>query len=368
MSFISIPVTASARSAFALCGLVWLAWMAPALADDPAPAAAVEPASQSTFDPLQHRYELGSGWALGRSGFTLGGYAEAVYADPAGRNWEAGLNALSAMLWWEGSSRWSFFSEVELERPLLIGQDDAFSDDQDLILERLHLDYAHGDALKLRVGKFLTPVGRWNIIHAPPLTWTSSRPLITEATFPTNATGGMVYGVLPWTEAGIEYSLYASPGEEIAPEDELDTFSEAYGGRVAATLLPHTQFGLSYVSFEQSSSDEHKQLLSADFLWSWRRFELSGEYVRRSIEREEDHPEEYGHYVQFVAPLTQKLYGVARYEGFRAADTSRGLSVYLGGLNYRVRSGLVLKAEYSRATNDPIGVDDGLLASIAVLF
>lgn len=332
------------------------------------PACAQEPDATRRLDPQERQYELGSGWALGQSGFTLGGYGEAIYADPRGRNWEAGLNALSAVLWWEGNSRWRFFSEVELERPLITGQDEDLNEDQELILERLHVDYLQSDALKLRVGKFLTPVGRWNIIHAPPLTWTTSRPLITEATFPTNATGAMLYGVLPWTDAGLEYSLYASPGEEIAPEDDLDTFSEAYGARLASTLLLHTQFGLSYVSFEQSSSDQHKQLLSADFLWSWRRFEGSGEYVMRSLEGREDHPEEYGHYLQLVAPLSEKLYAVARYEAFRGVDTSRALTVYLGGLNYRVRSGLVLKAEYSRATNDPIGVNDGLLASIAVLF
>lgn len=367
MSCIPIHLFARLRGVVVLLGL--------GLHVLPIPAWAEETKSDTTastqvgLDPLARRYELGSGWALGKSGFTLGGYAEALYVDPAGEAWEAGVNALSALLWWEGKGRWRFFSEIEVERLLIASREDSLNEDQELVVERLYFDYAYADSVKLRLGKFLTPVGRWNLLHAPPLTWTTSRPLITEETFPTSASGAMVYGVLPWTTHGIEYSVYASPNEEIFREPGADTFSEAYGGRVAASPLPYTQLGVSFVSFELAESrDERKHLLSADLLWSWHRFEISGEYVRRSIDQREASVDEYGHYVQLVAPLGEKLYAVARYEGFRAAEAPRDLTLYLGGLNYRVRSGLVLKAEYSRATKDPLGVVDGLLMSIAVLF
>jgi hypothetical protein len=43
-------------------------------------------------------------------------------------------------------------------------------------VERLYLDYLHSDALATRLGKHLTPIGRWNLRHADPLVWTATRP------------------------------------------------------------------------------------------------------------------------------------------------------------------------------------------------
>lgn len=329
-----------------------------------AEAAPAEPA------PSGWRYEPGRGWRHAASGLTVGGYGEAVYADPAGDDWEAGVNALSSMIWWQGRGRLSFASELELERPVFAGPGRRYDDEVEPVLERLHLDYVRGDALKLRAGKFLTPVGRWNQIHAAPLTWTTSRPLITEETFPTNATGLMIHGVLPWTDQGLEYAVYAAPGEEILAESDLDTFREAIGGRLATGLLPHTQFGLSYANFElESDAPVHRYLLGADFLWSWRRFELSGEFALRTIDRSERNRDERGYYVQAVLPLADRLYAVLRHERLDSEDEPGDLRLYVAGINLRVRSGIVLKAEYAHANGD----DDpdrrsGLLASFAFLF
>lgn len=324
--------------------------------------------------PAQPAYEFGRGYRLGAADsplgdFTLGGYAVADYAGPnRSEPWRASLEAISAFLWWDGGGRWRFFSELELDDALIVSPGNTTSDEAGLVLERLHLDFAYSDTVQLRAGKFLTPVGRWNLIHAAPLTWTTSRPLITEATFPTNATGAMLYGVLPLTADGIEYSLYASPGEELFPAEEIDSFTDAWGARLAATVLPNTQLGTSFASFRQESAPDRKTLYGIDALWSWRRFELSGElaYITRKLDK--GRAEERGHYLQLVAPLGAQLYAVLRYEGFRAASTVGDLSLYLGGLTWRPMSGLALKAEYAKATDNDIGVRDGVRASISVLF
>lgn len=314
-------------------------------------------------------YELGLGYRLGDSGFTLGGYAEAAYRDADGDTpWRASLEALSALLWWDGADRWRFLMELELDDALVLEPGGSTADEATPVLERFHVDYAYRDPLKLRLGKFLTPIGRWNVIHAAPLTWTTSRPLITEATFPTNATGAMLYGVLPWGADGIEYALYASPGEELFAAKDVDTFREAFGLRTAAALLPHAQVGVSFATFEQESTPERKTLYGFDFLWAWRRFELSGEAAYRVRDFGEDQADERGHYLQAVAPLSGRLFAVLRYEGFHEIDAGRDLNLYLGGLTWRPRPALALKAEYAQATDNDIGVRDGLRASIAVLF
>lgn len=339
---------------------------APLGAQDTAPEASPDVG----LDPMAARYELGNGLKLGESGFTLGGYGELVYQDAKGSDPQAAVDALSAILWWDGGGRWHFFAELELEDGLIARKGDTTTDEAELVSERLYFDYIQADVFKLRLGKFLTPVGRWNLIHAAPLTWTTSRPLITETTFPTNATGAMVYGVLPFTAEGIEYSIYGAIGEELFPEDDLDTFREALGGRLAASPLPNTQIGLSVVSFEQESTgDEHKTLYGLDLLWSWRQFELSGELAYRTITSGPQQRDEEGHYLQLVTPTPlPRLFLVLREEAFHVSAPDRDQSLSLVGLNYRWRPALTFKAEYSWARDDELQVPEGFLASIAVLF
>jgi hypothetical protein len=334
------------------------------------PAAVPAQGVEDNLDPMARRYQLGQGLRLGDSGFRLGGYGSASYGDPTGADdWRVGLDSLSSFLWWEGGERWRFFSELEVEDAVVVQPGDTTTGHAELVLERLYFDYLRSDALKLRLGKFLTPVGRWNLIHAAPLVWTSSRPLITENTFPTNATGAMAYGLLPLTGDGVEYSVYASPGEELFPDDELDTFREAYGAHLSVSPFGGARLGFSFANFElKKTADERRTLYGADFVWSHRRWELSAEFVYRISEAFSEERDEQGLYAQAVAPLGARLYAVARYETFRRSDTSESLNLYLGGLNYRLRPAVVLKAEYSQASDRVFEVRDGFLASFAVLF
>jgi len=326
--------------------------------------------TEDRLDPAAQRYQLGAGLPLGDSGFTLGGYGVASFSETAdASNWAAALDALSAFVWWDGGGRLQFFAETELSQALVLSPGASTADEAHVVLERFYFDYAQSDALKFRIGKFLTPVGHWNLSHAEPLVWTTSRPLITENTFPTNATGAMVFGVLPVGGEGIDYSIYASPGEELFPEPGKETFKEAYGGRVRFSPIPHLRIGLSYVDFElDRSSDERRNLYGADFHVAYRRFELSGEWARRVTNLSDGQRDEEGGYVQVVLPVLQRLYAVGRYESFQDSGAVRDLKLYLGGLNYRPMPALVFKGEYSRATQNDIGVIDGFKASVAVLF
>lgn len=349
--------------------LATLAAAVPAPAADDAPGGSEPAAVEAPVVETLAGEQPGRGWQLGDTGIGIGGYGELVADDALGRSATGALDSLSLFVWWQTASRWSAFVEAELEDAVFLGPREQHFDDTELVLERLHVDYAWSDALQLRVGKFLTPIGRWNVIHAPPLTWTTSRPLITESTFPTNATGGMVHGVVPVGGRALEWSLYASPGEELAPEDELDTFKQAYGLRLDYTLMPNLQLGSSIVSFEQRAErGERKRLYGIDFLWSWRGAELSGEFAYRALDRDKKRADEQGHYLQAVLPVWRPLYAVARYEGFDPAGSGEGLHLYVGGLSWRFAPGTALKLEYRYATDNGVQVPEGWLASFAVLF
>ncbi|MBS1190396.1 MAG: hypothetical protein H6R10_2188 [Rhodocyclaceae bacterium] len=314
-------------------------------------------------------YRLGSGLRIPATGFALGGYANVNYHDDPHGPSRTALHNLSLFVWWEGEGRWKFFSELDYENLLSSGPDSLESENEGryLALERLYFDYSLNDSTNIRAGKFLTPIGRWNLIHATPLVWTTSRPLVTNQVFPTNVTGLMATGTLPAKAIGIEYSLYASNGREIRSNPAQDPFYEVVGGHLALPLA-EGQVGFSWASFEQKKSrDERKRLLGIDFQWSRQRYEISTEAVYR-FSNNGGSWDEKGAFLQVAAPLSERLYAVGRYDAFRKARETATTQLWLAGLNYRITPAIVLKAEWISGHNNSIDAPEGFLSSISILF
>ena len=313
-------------------------------------------------------YQLGHGWQVPDTDLTLAGYAASSLDKQKDQPWTFDVDSLSLFLWWQAAERLKFFSETEVENALTVQQRRTSTDGAYLALERLYGDWTQSDALNLRLGKFLTPVGRWNLIHAAPLVWTTSRPLITFEPFPTNATGAMAYGTLTSVGAGLDYSVYGSIGKELRPNPKLDTFNKAYGAHLAYPLQPSVQVGVSFVNFEQvGEPGERKNLVGVDATWSQNRYEVTTELGWRFSNRG-DASAERGGFLQGVVPLAERLYAVGRYEYFRQSGPDPGVNLWLVGLDYRWSRALILKSEFSKGVDNKIQAQEGFLASVAVLF
>jgi len=312
-------------------------------------------------------YELGRGLPLGDSGFTVGGYATARYDDVRGGDPRLTADHLSLMLWWEGSGRWKFFSEVDLEEGIATRRSGA-DEERFLALERFYADYALSDSLNVRLGKYLTPIGRWNQIHADPLVWTTSRPMVTRSVFPGTATGAMVQGSITLGSREMDYAVFLSAGTELRRKPAEDPFSEARGLRLNVPVTSALQVGLSLADFEQEAAPgRRKRLAGADFLWSRKRWEVTGEGVYRSSDEGPAFAEK-GGFVQVVAPLGDRLYAVGRVEALRFAAADKTSRNWVAGLNYRYNRALSLKAEVVRGSHLQDGMPEGFLASLSVLF
>jgi len=321
-------------------------------------------------------YELGKGWQVPGTGFNLGGYASGGFEDDHSKGWALGMDDLSLFVRWEGEGKLRLFSEFDLEAPVTLQEGSGLTTKNAyLALERLYMDYLYSDKLNFRGGKYLTPIGRWNLLHAAPLVWTTTRPLITEYAFPTNATGAMAYGTLPLFGTEIDYSVYTAIGNDWRPNPKLDPFSEAKGLHFNVPLGRAGQFGVSYANFEQKSSiGEHKNLVGLDYYWEHNRYEITSEAVYRSSD-EGSSQKEQGIFVQAAIPLTQRLYGIARYEVYDPAGSSPTVNLWLAGLALRVAPSVLLKAEYSHPNHNTIqssngtnNVPDGLFTSFAIMF
>lgn len=313
-------------------------------------------------------YQIGNGLRIPALGLSIGGYATGVYERPRGLPPRTALDDLSFSVWWEGADRWKVFSEFDYQNGVSSRSPKEGEERRYLALERFYVDYSLNDLATLRVGKFLTPIGRWNLLHASPLVWTTSRPLVTTLAFPTNVTGAMVTGSVSVAGMPLDYNLYGSLGTEVRPNPAIDTFHRALGSRFVFAPLRDWQVGFSYVTFSQDKTpDEHGQLAGVDIRWARGGYEVTAEGIYRRSSQAADRSEK-GAFVQFVIPLADRLHAVTRYEIYRHAPQGPSTRLWVVGLTTRLTPAVVLKAEWVSASHNGNNAPEGFLSSISVIF
>ncbi|MGD8589949.1 MAG: porin [Chromatiales bacterium] len=339
--------------------------------------------STAEEDPWESAlYSLGHGLNFPQQRLTLGGYLDLHLSDLEQQRWNLSLRSLSLFISKSFQNRWHFFTELELGDALEISADGSTSEDAELDLERLYLDYRQSREFTLRVGKYLTPVGRWNLIHAAPLVWTPDRPLTTAAPFARHATGLMLYGDTDIGSNSLDYTLYGDNSEQLDPTQEqelafeddrtglspLNAFDWAVGGQLVYHFADDTaQFGLSYLRSQMEDLDYVTDLFGADLYWNVGSMEFSFEGIYRKSPGQ-DEPDVYGGFVQAVLPLTKHLYFVGRHENYRAAIQEDTALIDCLGLTYRPNWAISLKLEYRGGSNNEILAPSGWLGSLAILF
>lgn len=313
-------------------------------------------------------YRLGGGYPVGETGLRLGGYASADINAPHAASWHTEISDLSLFLTWDNNSRLRFFSELEAGDLLSAGEHQAPGiQNARFDFERFYIDGIVNNHLTVRLGKFLTPIGHWNLIHAAPLVWTSSRPVATENLFSTHASGLMLHGSVPVAERQLEYSVYGDLTENIDPHRSKNPFENALGAHLRYFLSDTLQIGASFANFVLSSQQPARYYLTGiEAFWTYRKFEFSSELVYRTSDHANTQSAWQG-FVQNVAPLSQHWFVVGRYEFFEQPPDKTGQAGTLG-LAYRPLPPLIWKLEYRLGVNNDMLAPDGPSASFAVLF
>lgn len=352
------------------------------------------------------RYAFGQGLRHGASGLTLGGYVTAEAQKLRGEPAQQRFSHASAFVWWEPIDRLKLLLELDqlnlvarerVERPGRPSQD---TPTRRTSLERAHLNWSFSDALTLSGGKFLTPVGRWNLLHADPLTWTSSRPLLTQAVLPTNVTGVMASGRLAAGETRVEFALYASNGNEWRADPQQDLFGRVRGGRLVWQPAAAWQLGLSVARYEQRTEPGRQRALEGlDARWSAAGYELTAEWLRTRFgsapptlpalpgrqdpgsgssspgAANDGQPQAFiatapsrGFYLQGVVPLTAGWFAVARAERLTTSATLPAVRQSTLGMVWRPHPAAVFKLEHQWTDGRPELAAAGWTASVSVLF
>jgi hypothetical protein len=173
------------------------------------------------YDTALGRFEYvaGRGLRLGKTGFTVGGFATAGGEYLEGGDREAALEGVNLFLFFDPLAFVHVFSEIEIEQLATLERGaHGVRSDPEVEVDRLYLDVGKSDLLNVRFGKFLTPFGRWNQAPAEPLVWTTSEPVIVEEVFDEATTGAALWGTVFRGRGALSYSLYGTFLDPIAPD------------------------------------------------------------------------------------------------------------------------------------------------------
>ena len=320
-------------------------------------------------------YYAGQGLRVGETGLVLGGFATAQAERLQGGERQAAVEGLNLFAFYDPLPAVHLFTELELG-PLAQWEQgaDGVRLNPEVEVERLYLDLGASDTLNLRLGKFLTPFGRWNQAPVEPLTWTTSEPLSVEEVFDETATGAMLHGSLFPRGEALSYALYGAFLDPLDADPEAPPAEHSVGARLEWAGLGGWTAGASYFISEAGASETGasetgdtawNHLGGVDLLWQHARLEVSGEALFGEGSRENGALT--GGYLQAVVETAPTLYLVGRYERF---DPPQGRTIDLVdlGLAWVPAPYLRLKADYLFADRRDERAAPGLRMSLSILF
>lgn len=310
----------------------------------------------------------GRGLRVGDTNLVLGGYSTVELSREEGGRTAFGLSDLSLFVIWDPLPRLHLFAELEGEDLVVVrdagGNPTAGAD---YVTERLYADVTvMPDRLTARVGKFLTPIGRWNVIHAQPLVWTTSRPVVTLLPFDQHTTGIMLIGDLPTLRGTTTWSAYGQFTDQLDAGDvegfETPQATRAGGARLQWTSVAGPSLGTSYESFLRDGRWRH--LTGLDGAWHTDRVDLMSEFV---YEATSGGPAVWGLYTQAAVETVPHVFLVGRYEHY-ARRRKPAVDLGVAGLAWRPYPFLVGKVEYVFANHRLDASPPGFRSSFSILF
>ncbi|HEY8121193.1 MAG TPA: hypothetical protein VII78_07740 [Myxococcota bacterium] len=340
-----------------------------ATSGEPATDARAEGEPVFVLGPLVYR--AARGLAFGDSGLTLGGFSTFEIERPDRGATELALDGLNFIALYEPIDSLRAFAELEIGDLASWHTDGGgVESSPSANFERLYAEYSASNALNFRVGKFLTPVGQWNLAPAEPFVWTATQPAILELGLDEHQTGLAVFGSFYPAKRVVNYWVYGQVVDAFDVESDETPAERSVGARVESSDARGVwTLGASLLASERDGA--WSTTGGADAKWRGERLELSSELLLSGG----DIPgrDFWGVFVEAAYPLDRlspklaKLYLVGRAEHFDPGG-ARATQLLDFGVTWLPRVWLNFKAGYRAAIRDQGDLRDGLKVSLSVLF
>lgn len=331
------------------------------------------------FSPISQAegYELGQGWHAGN--YYLSGYTNIEVIDRFGAPAKLELDDLS--LFAGGRvNRWiNPFTEVELSKHTLIRQGGG-RENGDVIVERFYNDSTLSEHDTLRIGKMLTPLGDWNLVHAAPLIQIITRPYTAARGFHAY-TSGLSWAHDPEEGMAPDLQLYWQPDNEWFPRPSSQTtrnFHNVSGGHLNIPFGLINKIGASFQHGQLIETGEMFTLYGLNANKSFGKLRLESEAISARFSgavlpgaTPRLHDYESGIFVLADYAITPQWHGILEWEHYQDHTKSLPSRSTLAAVAYRPSAPMVWKLEYIRQAGVPASfatIRTGWKAAFSLLF
>ncbi len=149
---------------------------------------------------------------------TIGGYADVMYNNLSRQNLDNpsrnsfGQQRMVPFIYADITEHVKFATEIEMERG---GTNAPQGTDGSMQIEFAQIDYLVTEAINIRAGILLVPIGKFNLLHDSPLNDLVDRPMVSRIIIPSTwfEAGAGLYGtVYPSSQSKLDYEIYVVNG------------------------------------------------------------------------------------------------------------------------------------------------------------
>ncbi len=339
----------------------------PAFADEDKASTEPEQIGESPLFSLGSLdYTPGRGLRIGDTGLVFGGFINVKTESTKESGGEFAVDQMDLFLIFDRFDRFRAVLDAEMTDIFTADGDRVGAHDFAFNVRRLFGDFIYDDRLVLRAGTFLTPIGYWNLILAPPLTDTVEAPLIIEENFfQQTTTGVMLHGSVGINEGRLGYSLFSQFLDPLESDPELMPPDASIGFRLNYDHGPMWSLGVSYQSAELDDLWSH--LGGVHTLIHFYNLDILAEaYFQDGDELDSS---QWGAYLQQTLSITETVSLVGRYEHYDPPKPAPTIDSLTLGVVWRPLPFMALKLDYRFASDKFEDEDlDGVYCSFSTFF
>lgn len=298
--------------------------------------------------------ELGYGWNIADSSLNIGGYLDMSYDSNTKPNFLIDDIALLASA---SKNRFDFLAEVELSHITLDFKSQE-SRKLELYVERFQLSYNFNEKQMIRVGRFNSQLGFWNLAPIPILEDSISKPHLIGKLFPRYTFGGM-----------FEQKINKKNKLSVTLQKNSD-FTHQENSLESKEHLSLAYYGEDNDLFWHLSTGSYEDTLDHNFNYIGLAIQYDGEDIglQSEVYRQESNAKShvpYSGYAQATWHFEEHQDLVGRVERYKDTGLNVEENIYLFGYAYRPTPNMALKAEYIKHSVLPI---NQMVYSFSVLF
>ena len=311
-------------------------------------------------------YKLGEGVQLFSLPIYFGGYTSLDYKQTEDED-KYRFDDL-AMLSYGNFEKFSYMLELEYKELYVQSQSKnskKITQNRKLYTERAYIDYNYNENSLLRIGKYNSPIGFWNLLPINVLRATSSDPVTSKKIFPMFTTG-ILLSYLYYGDSELKVDIMMQNSDDLDGEYNNYKNDKHYGFGVTYTENDFS-FKLNGGSFHQNDiqkdNDEiYYYLLSTKYESD--DFQILSEYGKQfsSSKITTNH----AGYIQGLYRFNEHHLGIIRVESYDYSANKKGDEEFVVfGYTYRPLYPIALKSEYQLHKNNDL---NHILFSLSVLF